>query len=94
LVAGDGEEKVSLLLASGWWGVARHFHYVPEVLASCCWTLPAMFNHLLPWTYSIFLTLLLLDRLFRDDTRCKAKYGRHWDEYCRVVPYRLIPFIL
>ncbi|KAL0299957.1 UNVERIFIED_CONTAM: 7-dehydrocholesterol reductase [Sesamum calycinum] len=27
-----GETKTSLLLTSGWWGLARHFHYVPEIL--------------------------------------------------------------
>ncbi|WZY93426.1 hypothetical protein YC2023_065755 [Brassica napus] len=25
------ETKTSLLLTSGWWGLARHFHYVPEI---------------------------------------------------------------
>jgi hypothetical protein len=28
-----GEEKTSQLLYSGWWGVARHFHYVPELVS-------------------------------------------------------------
>src|SRR5205823_6421020 len=27
----DGERKQSVLLASGWWGVARHFHYLGEI---------------------------------------------------------------
>ena len=29
-VTATGERKVSLLLCSGWWGIARHFHYIPE----------------------------------------------------------------
>lgn len=90
---GAGEERTSLLLASGWWGVARHFHYVPEILASFFWTLPAMFTHLLPWFYTVYLTILLTDRLFRDDTKCKSKYGKHWDAYCAVVPYKILPYI-
>ena len=82
-----------MLLLSGWWGVARHFHYIPEVLAAVCWTLPALNTHFLPWFYVTFLSLLLLDRLYRDDTRCKAKYGHYWDKYCEKVPYSLIPYL-
>jgi 7-dehydrocholesterol reductase len=24
-----GKQRTSLLLASGWWGISRHFHYIP-----------------------------------------------------------------
>lgn len=27
------------------WGLSRHFHYVPEILAAFFWTVPALFNH-------------------------------------------------
>lgn len=33
-----------------------------------------------PYFYTVFLILLLVDRAFRDDTRCRAKYGKHWDK--------------
>ena len=65
-----GEKKESLLLASGWWGIARHFHYVPEILGAFFWTLPALFDDVLPYFYVIFLAVLLTDRAFRDDNRC------------------------
>jgi 7-dehydrocholesterol reductase len=90
----SGEEKASLLLYSGWWGLARHFHYVPELLLALCWSLPAGFTNLLPYFYFLFLVLLLTDRAFRDDTRCKAKYGKYWDQYCAAVPYKILPGIL
>jgi 7-dehydrocholesterol reductase len=94
MCAGKGESKQSLLLCSGWWGLARHVHYVPEILGAVCWTLPAGFSNALPWFYAFpFLTTLLVDRSFRDRTRCKAKYGEYWDEYCRRVPYNMIPFV-
>lgn len=38
---GKKAEKSALLLASGWWGLSRHFHYVPEILAAFFWSLPA-----------------------------------------------------
>lgn len=84
----------SLLLASGWWGVARHFHYVAEIMASFFWTLPAGFSNPLPWFYTTFLVILLTDRLYRDDTRCQGKYGRYWTQYKELVPYMIIPYIL
>ncbi len=90
----QGEPKESLLLASGYWGLARHFHYVPEILGAFFWSLPALFSHALPWFYLTFLTVLLTDRAFRDDQRCAAKYGADWDVYRKAVPYRIIPGIL
>jgi 7-dehydrocholesterol reductase len=89
----DGEAKKNYLLASGWWSLSRHFHYLPELTAALCWTLPALFNSSLPYFYFIFLTVLLLDRLFRHERRCARKYGKDWDKYCAKVPYKLIPFI-
>ncbi len=87
-----GESKQNLLLASGWWGIARHFHYVPEITAALCWTLPALFSNLLPYGYVVFLTALLIDRAFRQERRCKHKYGEHWRDYCEKVPYKVLPY--
>lgn len=87
----DGEERENLLLASGYWGLARHFHYVPELVLAACWTIPAGLTHLLPWLYFVFLAILLVDRAGRDDARCAAKYGEAWDEYRRRVPSKIVP---
>lgn len=90
----DGETKENLLLASGWWGIARHFHYVPEILGALCWTLPALFMNVTPYFYVVFLTILLVDRAFRDDMRCSDKYGSDWEKYCQLVPYKIIPYVI
>ncbi len=90
-VTADGAQHESLLLASGWWGLARHFHYVPEILLALAWSLPAGFSHFLPYFYVVYLTILLTDRASRDDRRCRRKYGASWDEYCRRVPWKIIP---
>jgi 7-dehydrocholesterol reductase len=92
-VTAGGERKTSLLLASGWWGVARHFHYVPEITAAFLWSLPCGFNAFLPYFYVCFLTILLADRALRDDTRCRSKYGAAWAEYCKRVPYKMLPYV-
>ncbi|MDX8430613.1 MAG: hypothetical protein SNF33_02235 [Candidatus Algichlamydia australiensis] len=91
--ATTGEQKDSLLLASGFWGISRHFHYVPEILGAFFWSAPALFTGFLPYFYLVFLIILLTDRAMRDDQRCHAKYGKYWDRYCEKVPYKIIPFI-
>lgn len=88
-----GEKKQSLLLASGWWGISRHFHYIPEVLGAFCWSVPALFDSALPYFYLSFLIFLLIDRALRQERRCANKYGKDWEKYCERVPFRLIPFI-
>lgn len=89
----NGETKKTLLLASGWWGLSRHFHYIPELFAAFFWALPALFINFYPYFYLTFLTILLLDRAFRHDKRCADKYGPYWDEYCSKVPYKIIPYL-
>ena len=87
----DGDVNETVLLLSGWWGVARHFHYLPEIMAAVCWSLPALFYSPIPYIYVMFLTILLLHRLRRDDKRCQQKYGIYWEEYRKLVPSKVIP---
>jgi len=89
----DGKEHTSLLLLSGWWGIARHVHYITEIGLSFMWTVPVGFGYALPYFYVVYLTILLFDRSYRDELRCRAKYGAYWNQYCEKVPYRVIPFI-
>lgn len=90
-VTGDGKTRRSLLLASGWWGVSRHINYVFEITLAFCWSLPAARTGIIPYLYVIFLTILLTDRAYRDELRCSEKYGMYYDQYCKQVPYRMVP---
>ncbi|GAB1601770.1 7-dehydrocholesterol reductase-like [Argonauta hians] len=89
----SGEKKQGILLVSGWWGLSRHFHYIPEILLAFCWTVPALFSNIMPYFYVIYLTILLTHRSYRDDDKCSKKYGKSWKEYCRKVPNRIIPYL-
>lgn len=89
----NGEFKKSLLLSSGWWGLSRHFHYIPEILGAFFWSVPALFSNFFPYFYVIFLTALLTERAFRDDRRCAKKYGEDWEKYCKKVPNKIIPYL-
>jgi len=89
----EGKQHETVLLCSGWWGVARHIHYVFELSLTLAWTLPAQFEHFFPYIYFFYLTALLIHRIGRDEVRCSKKYGHFWAEYCSMVPYRMIPLI-
>lgn len=82
------------LLASGFWGVARHMNYTGDLLLALSYCLPCGFRAgSLPYFYLIYLLLLTIHREKRDDERCSAKYKSVWDEYCLRVPYRMVPFV-
>jgi protein-S-isoprenylcysteine O-methyltransferase Ste14 len=84
-------EGGSLLLTSGFWGLARHLNYFGDLLMGLAWCLPCLFTNLLPYFYIIYFTLLLVHRERRDDAMCLAKYGQDWEAYRRKVPYRIVP---
>lgn len=88
-----GEQKQSLLLASGFWGISRHFHYVPEFCGAFFWTIPVLFQSVLPYFHILFLALLMIERAMRDDARCAKKYGEDWNTYCQKVPYKILPYM-
>ncbi|KAK4631295.1 7-dehydrocholesterol reductase [Fulvia fulva] len=87
----DNKTHDSLLLTSGWWGVARHANYLADLVQSWAFCATCGFTHFLPWSYFFFMCILLHHRIGRDDRRCRNKYGEKWEEYCKLVPCRLIP---
>uniref|UniRef100_A0A2C9JUP7 7-dehydrocholesterol reductase n=2 Tax=Biomphalaria glabrata TaxID=6526 RepID=A0A2C9JUP7_BIOGL len=89
----NGDEKESILLASGWWGLSRHFHYIPEIMLAFFWSAPALFDNIMPYSYVIWLFILLTHRSYRDDTKCNKKYGLFWHQYCKKVPHKIVPYL-
>jgi len=92
-VTGALTEHSSLLLASGWWGVARHLQYSFELTAAWSWGLLAnpIQNGPLPLFYAAFLTILLIHRAHRDEEKCLKKYGAYYEDYMARVRYRIVP---
>lgn len=43
--------------------------------------------------YMLYFAVLLIHREMRDEEKCRRKYGKDWEEYCRVVKWRIIPGI-
>jgi protein-S-isoprenylcysteine O-methyltransferase Ste14 len=81
----------SLLLTSGWWGVARHSNYFGDLLMALAWCLPTGFRHPLTYFYVIYFTILIVHREWRDNAMCLEKYGKDWTAYCQKVRWRIVP---
>lgn len=83
----------SLLLTSGWWGMARHINYFGDLIMALTWCMCTGFSHLLPYFYIVYFTCLLVHRERRDNAFCHHKYGADWEEYQRRVPWRIVPHV-
>lgn len=86
--------KKSILLASGWWGIARHPQYSWELITAWIWGIFAVScGYLTGIIYPAFLTILLFHRAIRDQDKCLKKYGEDYKRYMKQVPYKIIPYI-
>ncbi|KAI9095219.1 ergosterol biosynthesis ERG4/ERG24 [Phlyctochytrium arcticum] len=86
-------EHGSLLLTSGWWGIARKIHYTADLMMALSWALNTGFGSVIPYFYPVFFLIVLAHRVTRDMERCKVKYGKDWEEYCDRVPWIFIPYV-
>ena len=80
------------LLCSGWWSLSRHINYLGDILMAVGLTV-AINGGWVPWLYPAYYVALFLARERTDFERCREKYGKDWEDYCRRVPYRIVPFI-
>ncbi|KAN0079912.1 Ergosterol biosynthesis ERG4/ERG24 [Tylopilus felleus] len=86
-------EKGSKLLTSGWWGRSRHPNYFGDLLMALAWSLPTGFETPITYFYVTYFAVLLIHRQRRDDENCEKKYGKDWEKYKQLVPYRIIPYV-
>ena len=81
------------LIVSGWWGASRHINYFGDWLLAWSWCLPCGFGSPVPFFYVAYFGALLLHRDRRDGAACAVKYGKDWDAYCKLVPWRIVPYV-
>ncbi len=84
-----GKKKNTILLASGFWGLARHMNYLFEWTGFLAMVLPT--NNLLAYIFITFNLCMPIHRTTRDDKKCSQKYGKYWQEYKTLVQYRIVP---
>jgi hypothetical protein len=72
-------------------GYARKIHYTCDLFFALSWGGMTGFNSPFPWFYPFFFSCMIIHRAIRDIQKCRAKYGKAWEEYERLVPYLFIP---
>lgn len=86
-------DRGTRLIISSWWGLARHINYTGDWLMGLAWCLTTGCSSIVPYFYAVYFAVLLIHRDRRDEHSCRQKYGKDWDKYCALVPYRFIPHI-
>lgn len=86
-------EHGNALLIDGWWQYLRKPNYSADWIQSFLWGACAGTNSVIPYFYCLFFFAVLTHRCGRDFERCERKYKQDWDKYCKIVPYRFIPFV-
>ncbi|EPY23025.1 sterol C-24 reductase [Strigomonas culicis] len=81
------------LFVDGFYRYGRKIHYTVDVAMALLWGSSCGFQSYIPFFYASFFITHLVDRERRDEMRCKDKYGKLWDEYVELVPYKFIPGI-
>lgn len=81
------------LLVSGWWGIGRKINYTGEIMVYFSFALCTGFQSIIPYLLPLWLCVLLPHRAWRDEKRCRRKYGELWDQYARRAKFRMIPFL-
>ena len=80
-------------MVSGWWGIGRKLNYTGEIMVYCSFALTTGFESIIPYLLPLWLCCLLPHRAWRDEQRCKTKYGELWNEYTRKARFRMVPFL-
>ena len=86
-------DRGTQLIISGWWGVCRHPNYVGDLIMAVSWCLPCGVGHIIPYFYPVYFAVLLIHRQLRDEQQCRQKYKKDWEKFCKIVRWRLIPYI-
>ena len=92
---GENEQRETLLLLNGFWGMVRHPQYIFEMGLAFFWGMlgDPIRNGVQPMLYFFLIVVLLTQRAHRDAAKCKLKYGSGYSNYVANVPYLLIPKI-
>ncbi|CAG0888242.1 unnamed protein product [Darwinula stevensoni] len=82
------------LIVSGLWGWVRHPNYLGDIIMAFCWAALCGIHHSIPYIIPVMVLFMLCHRAALDATICSKKYGDAYDkEYCKRVPYKVIPKI-
>lgn len=81
------------ILVSGFWGIGRKLNYTGEILVYWSFVLLVGDASFVPYLLPTWLICLLVHRAWRDDKKCREKYGPLWEAYCKRATFKMIPFV-
>ena len=81
------------LLISGFWGIGRHLNYTGEICVYLAFIFTTGFESWMPYLLPAWLIVLLSHRSWRDEQRCRGKYGELWQSYTKRVRFSMIPYV-
>lgn len=81
------------LLVSGWWGIGRKINYTGEIMVYFSFALCTGLQSIVPYLLPLWLCVLLPHRAWRDEQRCRRKYGPLWEQYTQRAKFRMVPFL-
>jgi delta24(24(1))-sterol reductase len=79
------------LLLDGWYSFGRKLQYTGDIIMALAWGFCCGFNSPLPYFYAFFFTSMISHRQWRDEIRCREKYGIYWDKFTELVPNIFLP---
>jgi len=78
---------------SGFWGIGRHLNYSGEICIYAAFALTTGFTSPIPYLLPAWLTVLLVHRAWRDERRCRERYGELWTHYTARARFRMVPYL-
>lgn len=81
------------ILVSGFWGIGRKLNYTGEIMVYLSFTLLVGTTSVVPYLLPGWLISLLVHRAYRDDKKCREKYGALWEAYCAKAKFKMFPFV-
>lgn len=80
------------LIYSDCWGIVRHPNYLGDIITSLTICMPLIWRFALPpLLIAVWTIVILIHRTSRANQRNLLRYGSSWVQYCKKVPYKLIP---
>ncbi|OAF70208.1 C-14 sterol reductase, partial [Intoshia linei] len=86
-IIGSGARR---LYSGSLWGVVRHPNYLGNLIFYIGLSMHCQLS-IIPWLLPLYTILIVIKCISRVEESSKSRHGSNWVEYCRRVPFKLIP---